>query len=184
MRSFWMRSIITTSAPSMPVSMEVERAQPSNSAGSGISASGATMRMSVCRACAAHARPSAPRASAARRRRWRWKTIASALVLQDRQRIEQALGGMRHMRLAGRQHADMRRHVRATRSGTSLFGVAQHEHIHVQRLERVHGVEHALALHARGQLHLDAGHVGAEALAASSNDTRVRVEGSVNMWRP
>ena len=53
----------------------------------------------------------------------------------------------------------------ATCASTPGFGVADHEHVEVQRLQRVDGVEHALAFDARGQLHFQIDHLGARAPA-------------------
>ena len=83
------------------------------------------------------------------------------LALQDGQRIEQALRGMGHVRFAGRQHADMRPHVIGDQPRDAFLGIADHQHVHVQRLEGVDGVEHALALDPRGQLQLEVDDIGA-----------------------
>ena len=96
-----------------PASSAVWRVQPANSPASGISAAGATMRRSVT--------PSVASACQAERatREWRMSpTIATArpvealLALRDGERIEQPLGRVRHVRLARRQHAHVRRDVR------------------------------------------------------------------------
>ena len=112
MRSFWMRSIITTSAPAMPSSMRVKRCAPRNSSSAGSSASGATRRRSVV-----------PRVCSARRRRARDARMLdvaddgdleageAALVRANRQHVEQSLRGMREVRLAGADHRHVRRHV-------------------------------------------------------------------------
>ena len=92
------------------------------------------------------------------------KLIAMAFVLQDGERVEQALRRVRQMRLAGRQHAHRRPHMAGHQRRHTGLGIAHDEHIDVQRFEGEHGVEHALALHARRELHLQVDHVGAQAL--------------------
>ena len=89
--------------------------------------------------------------------------FAAAFVLQDGQRIEQALGRVRHMRLTGRQHADRRAHMAGHQRRHAGLGIADDEHVDVQRFEREHGVEHALAFDARGQLHFQVDDIGAQA---------------------
>ena len=59
----------------------------------------------------------------------------------------------------------MRRDVRGHVRQHTRLGVADDEHIEVQRLQREDGVEHGLALHARGQLHLQIDDIGAQATA-------------------
>ncbi len=86
------------------------------------------------------------------------------LALLDGQGIEQPLGGMGHMRLARREHADMRPHVIGHQPGDAFLGIADHQHVHMQRFEGIDGVEHALALDARGQLQLQIDDIRAEPL--------------------
>ena len=90
--------------------------------------------------------------------------VEAPLVLPDGERIQQPLRGMRHMRLARRQHAHVRRHVASDQPEHAGLGFADHEHIHVQRFEREHRVQHALALHARGELHFEIHDLRAEPL--------------------
>ena len=92
------------------------------------------------------------------------EAVELLLRLQDGERVEQPLRGMRDVRFARRQHAGVRLHVRGDDSRHARLGIADHEHVHVAGFERVDGVEHALALHARRELHLEIDHVGAEPL--------------------
>jgi hypothetical protein len=118
-----------------------------------MSAFGATMRIS--------ATPSVENTCQAERDS---EPVESLLGLENRQRIEQALRGMRHAAFTGRQHAAVRLDVRRDEAGYARFGIADHEHVHVAGFERVDGVEHALALHARGELDFEIHDVGAEPL--------------------
>ena len=117
MRSFWMRNIMMTSTPAMPASSDVERSQPANSVASGMSARGATMRISRDAERGEHV---PGRARDARvpdvADDGDLEAVEALLRLEDRQRIEQALGRMRDVRFAGRQHARVRLHVRRRRA--------------------------------------------------------------------
>src|SRR5215472_9765886 len=86
------------------------------------------------------------------------------LALIDGERIEQSLRRVRDVRLARRQHADVRGDVPGHELRHPRLGVADDERIDVQRLQRIDGVEHALALDARGELYLEVDDLGAEAL--------------------
>ena len=88
--------------------------------------------------------------------------LKAVLSLAHRERIQKPLRGVGNVRFAGGQHADMRRHVARDEPEHPDLGLADDEHIGVQRLQGVDGIEHALALGARGQLQLDVHHVGAE----------------------
>jgi hypothetical protein len=87
------------------------------------------------------------------------------LVCANRQYIEQALRGMRKVRLAGADHGHMRFHVIDQELGHTRLRVANDEHVRVHRLQRINGVEHALALGARTRVQIQVEHVGAQAPA-------------------
>ena len=133
--------------------------------------------------------PSLEKACQAERATREWRTSPTmaiararqiALVLTDRECIQQSLGGMGQVRFPCGQHAHVRGDVVRHQCRHAGLGVADHERVHVHRLECVHRVEHALALDARGQLHLEVHDLGAQALGGELEaDTRVRVEGSV-----
>ena len=147
-----------------PVSAVRSAAQPANSCGLGHERGGrddAQIRHAEC--AERRGMPSARRANGGCRRRWRCvKLVEARLVLPHRQRIEQPLRRMGQMCASP---ADSTLTCGATWAATSAehagLGFADHEHVDVQRLERVDGVEHALALGARGQLHLEVDDLGA-----------------------
>ena len=87
-----------------------------------------------------------------------------ALRLPDRQRIEQSLRRMRQVRFARVENADMRRDELRDVGRQAGLGIAHDEDVGVHRLQRVDRVEHRLALHARGGLHVEVHDVGAEPL--------------------
>ncbi len=58
----------------------------------------------------------------------------------------------------------MRPHMIGHEARDAFLGIADHEHVHMQRLERVDRVQHALALRARGQLQLQIHDIGAQPL--------------------
>jgi hypothetical protein len=86
------------------------------------------------------------------------------LALQDGQSIQQPLGRVGHMGLSGREHAHMLVHMIGHQARDAFLGIADHQHVHVQGLERVDRVQHALALHARGQLQFQVDDIRAEPL--------------------
>ena len=145
--------------------MSVKRVAPANSPGPGIRSSGAAMRSS--------ATPSVVNACQAERATREWlmspaistrSCAKSALCCRIGQRIEQALRRMRQVRFAGIEDADMRRdELRDVRRQAGL-GVAHDQDVRVHRLQRVDRVEHRLALHARGGLHVEVDDVRAEPL--------------------
>ena len=78
------------------------------------------------------------------------QVLQVALALADGQHVQQSLRGVRDVRLARVQYADVGLHVACNQGRQAGLGVAHHEHVHHHRLQRVNGVEHGLALHARG----------------------------------
>ena len=109
-----------------------------------------------------------------------WREVA--FVLADRQRVEQALGGMGVAAGAARQHAHMGLDVACDQVRDLVLGIAQHQYVDVQRFERAHGVEHALALQSRRELHFHACHVGTEA-ARRQFETQPRASGRLGKQR-
>ena len=98
-----------------------------------------------------------------------------ALCLAHRQRIEQALGRMRQVRLAGIEDADVRRDELRDVGGQSGLGIAHDQDVGVHGLQRVDRVEHRLAFHARGGLHVEVHDVRAEPLRGElERDARAR----------
>ena len=66
------------------------------------------------------------------------------------------------MGFASREHADVRHDVCGDMGNDAGLRVADDEHVEVQRLERVHGIEHRLAFGTRGQLDFEVHHIRAE----------------------
>ncbi len=66
----------------------------------------------------------------------------------------------------------MRRYVVGDQAEHTGFGLADHQHVDVQRLQRADRVQHALALYARRQLHFEVHNVGAQALGGELEATR------------
>src|SRR5689334_10390084 len=58
----------------------------------------------------------------------------------------------------------MRSYIRCYERRNSWLRIPNYHHVHMERLESVDGVQHALALDAGGQLHFQVDDIGAEAL--------------------
>ncbi len=98
-----------------------------------------------------------------------------ALALADGEHVEQALRRVRDVRLAGVEHAHVRRDVARDVRRQPRLGVAHDEDIDLHGLQRVEGVEHRLALHPRRGLHVEVHDVGAEPLGGElEGDARAR----------
>jgi hypothetical protein len=101
------------------------------------------------------------------------QTLDATFVLAHGQRIEQTLRRMRVTACPARQHADPIADVPRHEIGDRGVGVAQHEGIDLHRLQRGYGIEDALALESRRQLHFDVDYIGAEPMRSEfERDTR------------
>ena len=76
------------------------------------------------------------------------QTREAPLVLAHRQSVEQPLSRVRHMRFSRGQHTHVRSDIRRDQLGHALLCVTDDHHVHMQRLQRVHRVQHAFALGA------------------------------------
>ena len=89
----------------------------------------------------------------------------AAAMFADGEGVQQPLGRVRQVRFTGRQDADMVFNVASNVFVNARFCIANDEQVHTYGLQRVDGVQHGLALHARGQLDFKIDDIGAQAFA-------------------
>ncbi len=92
------------------------------------------------------------------------KILEILLVLPNRHEIEQALGRVRHVGLAGVQYRDVLVHVAGDITGHAGAGVANDEYVHLHCLQRIDGVQDALAFLSRRGVDIEVEHIRAETL--------------------
>ena len=166
-RSFWMRSIMTTSAPSTASSMPLERPHRGPERLGVVGASACAGRRGAPRPRAAPRSSAFERATRECRMSPQMATIRPSmlpLVAADGERVEQRLRRVLVRAVAGVDDA-MLWSCAATKSARARRRVPQHDGVGAHRLEVPDRVEQRLALgHAR-RLRADVHDVGAEALA-------------------
>ena len=108
------------------------------------------------------------------------RSVEALLVLAHGQRIQQSLRWMRDVRFASGEHAHVRRDICRDERRHAGLGIADHHHVDMQRLEREDGVSMLSPLTREDSCTSRFTTSAPSRLAASSKDTRVRVEGSVN----
>jgi len=160
MRSFWMRSIMITSAPLSPVASCVWR-RTACELGRLRHEGGRGHEAQIRDTEGVQRRPGGARDTrvADITHDGDRESLEALLALVHGESIQQPLGRVRHVRFTRGQHAHVGGHVRSHQPEHARFGVADHERVHVQVLQGVDRASMLSPLTREDSCHLEIDHL-------------------------